>query len=74
MEEDGRSNYQKEFDDKVEPFARELIREKLIQLPKGHQEFFDRLYPGGIEELKLSNMRQAYCQCVASIRQEAVKK
>lgn len=71
--EDRRSIYQIEFDNKIEVFVRELIREKLQQLPQDQQAYFNRLYPGGIEQLKLENMQHAYCQCVATIKRNKDK-
>jgi hypothetical protein len=62
---------EKEFEDKVREFKRNLVREKLSQCTPSQRVVFGRMYHGGIDAMKEDSMRGAYGQCVRTIKKKS---
>ncbi len=62
-----------DFNKKVEQFERSILKDLLLQCTQEQQQFFIKLYPGGVANIPREKIERAVEQCEATIKKNATK-
>ena len=62
-----------EFDSITDEHGRELVRELLKKCDEPQRKFFERVFPGGVDELKGDKIKTAYDLCKRTLKNNAEK-